>query len=618
MSRPADPREPQTHSGGSAQRKNNADYLGLTFWKAATRLSKGWIQIQKRFGLVSYPRWLAAVEKEHLKETGRMKPGTPETGIKVGLLLTAGGRKADLSRMEDSLRSLIGQSSPAWEAWVRLDAGDEAAAQRLSGWIATDARIHCRAADPHQGLLSWMAAALDGQALEWVCLMEWGDCLTPGYLQSVSRWIAQRPDWDAVYCDEDRITRSAPRMVSAPWFKPDWSPELMLSANLLRHALIRRDLTLDADLMAADPVGIEQFSFWIAEKAKAIGHMPCVGVHCACEMVPGDPARLAAVNAHLCRIGIDGGEAVLGERGQIQVTWPPGDSLASIIIPTRDKVEYLQKCVRSLQEGTHYPDIEIVIADTGSQDAATLDYYQHLAADPRVRILYDREPFNFSRVNNWAARQAHGEILVFLNNDVQATEPDWLDELVRWAKRPEIGVVGAKLLYPDGRLQHAGIILGMEGHASHVFSRETEGAAGPFGSSDWYRDYSAVTGACLAMRQSVFEELGGFDERFVVAFGDVEICQRAIRKGYRVLYTPYARLIHHEGRTRANYIPLDDIQVGFEELGEAVSSGDPYYNPNLSTSVRVPTLRQGWEESSTARLQKIVRLAAIKTRQRSL
>jgi GT2 family glycosyltransferase len=535
---------------------------------------------------------------------------------RIGVVLTAPEGGADLTRLEDSLSSLTKQPYFEWNVWVRLDKTDEAAAQRLAGWMDRDARIHTQVADPDIGLGRWMAAVLDGQPLDWICLMGWGDSLSPTYFQTVNGMIAQHPDWEALYCDEDHRGPGAAPGFSNPWFKPDWSSELMLSANLLQHGMVRRDLALAPETLAADPQVIDQFAFLIAENARAIGHISEIGIHCGCGMAPDSPARLAAVNAHLCRIGIDSGEAVIGRRGQIQVKWPAGDRLVSIIIPTRDKLEYLQKSVRSLQECTHYPQFEILIADTGSQETATLAYYQDLAADPRVRILYDREPFNFSRVNNWAARQAHGEILVFLNNDIEAVEADWLDELVRWARRPEIGVVGAKLLYPDGRLQHAGIILGMEGHASHVFSRQLEGADGPFGSSDWYRDYSAVTGACLTMRCTVFEEIGGFDERFVVAFGDVEICQRAIRSGYRVMYTPYARLIHHEGRTRANYIPHADIQVGFDELAEAVREGDRYYNPNLSTAVRVPTLRRAWEEESIERLQKIVRLAQIQSAQR--
>jgi GT2 family glycosyltransferase len=169
--------------------------------------------------------------------------------------------------------------------------------------------------------------------------------------------------------------------------------------------------------------------------------------------------------------------------------------------------------------------------------------------------------------------------------------------------------VGAKLLYPDGTIQHAGIVVGMEGHGSHVFMGQREGYAGLFGSVDWYRDVSAVTGACLMMRREVFEQIGAFDENYILVFNDIEICQRVLAQGYRVVYNPYARLIHYEGKSRGRFIPPDDIRLGYEHLKETVARGDLYYNPNLSYAVRLPTLRRIWDEDRLQRLDMIVRLA---------
>jgi hypothetical protein len=175
--------------------------------------------------------------------------------------------------------------------------------------------------------------------------------------------------------------------------------------------------------------------------------------------------------------------------------------------------------------------------------------------------------------------------------------------------RCEVGVVGGQLLHPRGAIQHAGIILGLEGHASHVFAGESEVCSGPFGSPRWYRNYSAVTGACLATRKEVFARAAGFDEAYKLVFSDVEYCQRVIQQGYRVVYTPFARLIHHEGRTRRRYIPVADIQRGAEHFYQVVKQGDPYYNPNLSYAVRKPTLKRKSEEAPVERLNKIVKFA---------
>jgi GT2 family glycosyltransferase len=188
-------------------------------------------------------------------------------------------------------------------------------------------------------------------------------------------------------------------------------------------------------------------------------------------------------------------------------------------------------------------------------------------------------------------------------------DPCWLDELVQWAERREIGAVGAKLLYPDGTIQHAGIVVGMEGHGSHVFMGQREGYTGLFGSVDWYRDVSAITGACLMMRREVFEKIGAFDEDYLLVFNDIEICVRVLAHGYRVVYNPFARLIHYEGKSRGRYIPPDDIRLGYEHLKDIVAQGDSYYNPNLSYAVRVPTLRRTWEEDRLQRLETIARLA---------
>jgi GT2 family glycosyltransferase len=271
-------------------------------------------------------------------------------------------------------------------------------------------------------------------------------------------------------------------------------------------------------------------------------------------------------------------------------------------------VEFLQKCLASLLHKTAYPDFEVLLVDNHSHQAATRDYYESLAADARVQILRYGPDFNYSAANNYGARRATGDMLLFLNNDVEALEADWLEEMVRWAERPEIGAVGAKLLFPNGAVQHAGVIIGLEGHGSHVFWGCAEDQSGPFGSVNWYRNYSAVTGACLMMRREVFEAVGGFDEEYRLVFSDIELCVRIANHGYRIVYTPFSRLRHHEGRTRETFIPGHDISRAYAHLEHIVESGDPYYNPNLSYTLKVPTLSGRNEENRIDRLQRIVRL----------
>ena len=197
--------------------------------------------------------------------------------------------------------------------------------------------------------------------------------------------------------------------------------------------------------------------------------------------------------------------------------------------------------------------------------------------------------------------------MLFLNNDIEAIDPIWLEEMVRWASRPEVGVVGGKLLYPNRTIQHAGLVVGMEGHANHVFAGCQESYSGLFGSTEWYRDYSAVTGACMMMRRNVFEQVGGFNEAYHLAFNDIEICLRTIQAGYRVVYTPFARLVHHEGATRSTYKPSTDIKLATHHLKPLIQQGDPFYNPNLSLMNRIPTLRRHDEVPSLQRLEMITK-----------
>jgi len=198
-----------------------------------------------------------------------------------------------------------------------------------------------------------------------------------------------------------------------------------------------------------------------------------------------------------------------------------------------------------------------------------------------------------------------------INNDVEIEEPNWLTELVMWAERPRVGIVGARLMYPNGRIQHAGVVLGLVGSAGHVFIGEPPEIETAFGSPMWYRNYLAVTGACMAMRREVYDELGGFDEAYQLTFSDITLCIKAIEKGYQVVYNPYACLVHHEGGTRGDHIPDADIRLMTKELGKWVEAGDPYYNPLLSHLIATPALKRNFEESPIERLKMINTLAEI-------
>jgi GT2 family glycosyltransferase len=282
------------------------------------------------------------------------------------------------------------------------------------------------------------------------------------------------------------------------------------------------------------------------------------------------------------------------EQGRFPGTWrvrwplPAPAPLVSIIVPTRDAASVVGRCIESLLARTTYPNFELLIVDNGSREPDAVVLLADLASSGRARVLrYDR-PFNFSAINNFAVRQARGDVLLLLNNDTEVVGGEWLSELVSHAVRPGIGAVGARLLYPDGRVQHAGVITGLQGVAGHAFKGLARQAPGYFSLPHLLREVSAVTGACLAVRKAAYEQVGGLDERELqVAFNDIDFCLKLQRAGYSNLYTPWAELFHHESYSRGSdqegkalrrfSREIDVMRQRWPDL-----ANDAAYNPNLS------------------------------------
>jgi GT2 family glycosyltransferase len=252
----------------------------------------------------------------------------------------------------------------------------------------------------------------------------------------------------------------------------------------------------------------------------------------------------------------------------------------SIVIPTRDQASLLSRCVEGIKRLSAYPDVDLIIVDNGTQEPRALAYLRTLERDHTV--LRDPGKFNYSRLCNSGARQAAGECLLFLNNDVEVLHPDWLTAMVEHALRPEVGAVGCRLVFPNGRTQHAGVVVGLEGTAGHPFHGRSPDTPGYMGLDRVIRNCSAVTGACLMTRQEVFHEIGGFDERYTVVLGDIDFCLRLGRRGHLIVYTPEAVLIHRESATRPRGGPAEDIEMFKTRWKDLLAAGDPYYHPELT------------------------------------
>ncbi|MBY0335259.1 MAG: glycosyltransferase family 2 protein [Acetobacteraceae bacterium] len=501
---------------------------------------------------------------------------------------------------------LWGTSSYA--SWVRahgtLSAADRDAIARLvAAWpdppvfglvLAEEGALQQLIAQPYP---RWEAALAAGRAASdeprlrplpelgggWVLFLGPGDRLAEGALAELAVAARAHPDAAILYGDEDRLDQAGHR--TAPCFKPRFDPEL-LRAGLLpgRAFAIRRDL-LPARLEAAPDVG------WLLDLHDRLGgaafrHVPATLLHRA-----SPDAEAGTVLAALKARGLP---AEARGEGPPRLRWPLPDPapLVSVIIPTRDRGELLGPCLEGLLRRTDHPALEILVADNGTEQPLALAVLHRAAQDPRVRVLRMDGPFNFSRLNNHAAAAARGDILLLLNNDTEVLHPDWLTEMAAQASRPGIGAVGAKLLYPDGTVQHAGVLLGTGwpgGVAGHLYPGAGQDDPGPWDQLRVVRSVSAVTAACLAVRRELFLGVGGFDEEaLAVAFNDVDLCLKLQARGLRNLWTPHAVLLHKESASRGDDMTGErrdrfwrEVAVMRERWGDVLDD-DPYWNPNLS------------------------------------
>lgn len=436
---------------------------------------------------------------------------------------------------------------------------------------------------------------LDKISTTHIMYLNSGDRLSEYFVESLENFVLS----DVIYFD--MIISS---LGTKCFLKPDWSPELCLSINILEKAVYRVEFLKQLNLSKNSDV-ISQILLHV----KHVTHVQSPII----EVIEPSWRNGILLEQHLKSVsyvvrnwGIHAGFQIR-RNGSVSIKFSNVNTKISIIIPSRDNYEYISKCLDSLFELTGYSNYELIVVDNQSNQTDVKILYSNYESRYKNFVLIEENcPFNFSRACNQGAAKATGDLLLFLNNDTEVIDPDWLTNLAGVLQIPGVGVVGPKLLYPDGSVQHAGIVIGLEGHASHVFMGVKSDIYTPYGYVDWMRNVSAVTGACMMVRRDVFEKVGGFDESLTLAFGDVDLCLRIIDAGYRVVYTPDVQLIHYEGKTRGKYIPKQDFLAKKDYFREKIQQGDPYYNPNLSRAWRIPTIRQPWEMDPVYRYDKII------------
>lgn len=447
--------------------------------------------------------------------------------------------------------------------------------------------------------------ALQGDG-DWVGLLNAGDGLPPQALFRLADALDRHPEWRVIYSDEDKLWPDGER--TDPHFRSEFNLDLLRASPSAVGGLfmLRRDLFTQLGGLNPDMDGVETYDLALRALelagAEAYGHVADVlvhravnGGHCPRSEEELQAARDTALMGHFERLGLDValGRGLLPDSYRVMYQHPRKPRV-SIIIPTRNQGEFLVRCVDSVLENTTWPDYEILIVDNGSDEADALDYLQHIQADARVRVMSYPDAFNFAAMNNLAAGQATGEYLLLLNNDTAVLHGDWLDEMMGHAQRPEVGIVGARLLFPNGRVQHAGVILGIrDSPADHAFIDLEGDAPGYAGRAMLTQDLSAVTAACMLVRKSVYDQVRGLDEvNFRVSFNDVDLCLKVREKGLLVVYTPFALLVHEGSVSQRGGVENKDMDYKRQRMREEREAMlrkwrpwiayDPAYNPNLS------------------------------------
>lgn len=503
--------------------------------------------------------------------------------------------RPDLALAERAVASALEQTWPAVEVCLVDDGSGDPA---LRAWLARldkrEPRVRTASLAENRGIAEATNAALGLATGTLVAFLDQDDELEPEALERMVEAFTRFPDCDVAYCDEDKLDHAGRRFY--PLFKPAFAPELLLAYNYVCHLLVMRtSLVRHLGGLRAAFDGAQDFDLVLraTEVARRVVHVPAVLYHW--RATPSSTANSADAKPTAERAGNRAVADALARRGEgawlapglvppLRIVRRPVRTSAtvSVVIPIRDQPELLRACVDSLAATAGWDRLQLVVVDNGSSDPEIPVLRSQLEASFDLTWCRDDRPFNWSALSNLGVEASRGELVLLLNNDVEGRRPGWLAAMVEHALVDDVGAVGARLVYPDGSLQHFGVAIGLGGPAGHELLGLPPGRPSYFGLGEVAREVSAATGACLLLRRALYRSVGGCDEGIPVAFSDVDLCLRIRALGYRIICTPLAELVHHESITRG--FAAEDAVGGpmFRRWQHLVRSGDPYFNPNLS------------------------------------
>ena len=507
--------------------------------------------------------------------------------------------------LQEMLDSIVNQTYSKWEVCIADGSPRGESRERLiKRYADRDTRFKYVILGENKGISGNTNAAMDMAQGDFLVLADHDDTLTPDALFECVKAMNEDPLYDVIYSDEDKLDMDGQALFD-PHFKPDFNPDLLTSVNYICHLfVVNRNLVeaIGGFRQEFDGAQDYDFIFRCTEQARKVHHIPKVLYHWRCHMnsTASNPeskmyafeAGARVIKAHYDRMGIAVDSVEKGVDYGIYHTRFHLDEepLVSVIIPNKDHRADLDLCLTSLLDKGIYRNLEVIVVENNSTEPETFDYYEELQEKRKnVRVVTWKREFNFSAINNYGVTFAHGEYLLFLNNDVEVIEPDVIREMLGYARRDDVGIVGARLLYQDDTIQHAGVVIGFGGIAGHTFIGLHQAENSYFHRAMCAQDYSAVTAACMMSKRSLFDQVGGFREELAVAFNDIDYCLKIRSLGKKVVYNPYALLYHYESKSRGLEDTPEKVERFNREVArfigywpEIVINGDPYYNPNLT------------------------------------
>lgn len=507
--------------------------------------------------------------------------------------------------LKQILDSITEQTYPHWQLCLADGSTENDVEQYIRSRYRKDERVSYKRLTDNCGISENTNEALALATGDYIMLSDHDDIVEQGALYEIAKALNEDRDIDIVYTDEDKITMDG-KSYFDPNFKTDYNPYMLESNNYICHIFVVRKTIMDAiGGFRSEFDGAQDYDLILRcceqTTADKIHHIPKVLYHWRSHpnSTATNPeskryayeAGAKALEAHFQRIGVRAEAEITPNLGIYRIHREvEGMPLVSIIIPNKDHSEDLDKCLSSIKEKTTYENYEILVVENNSTEQETFSYYKEMEQRyPKCRLLTWKDEFNYAAINNYAVQEAKGEYILFLNNDVELIAENWIEEMLGICQRPEVGMVGAKLYFPDETIQHAGVILGLGGVAGHIFSGVSRYEPSYVGRAIMPQNLSAVTAACMLMRKTVFHEVGGFDEAFRVAFNDVDLCMKTTQAGYQIVYCPYAELYHYESKSRGMEDTGDKQSRFYGEVYQfetkwpkVLEEGDPFYNVNLS------------------------------------